>query len=59
MPLCVHACVHVCVHTHAAVKLGVPLMSEVIKQSKLVGYPRSKTREWAMEPFTSRSMVSV
>ena len=52
-------CVSVCVCTYAVVKLGIPLMSEVIKQSKRVGSPRSKTREWAGEPFTSTSTVSV
>ena len=65
MPLCGCVCArarahtHTHTHTHAAVKLGIPLMSEVIKQSKRVGSPRSKNREWAREPFTSRSMVSV
>lgn len=53
MPVCVCACV--CV----AVKFGIPLMSEVIKQSEWAGDSRSKNREWAMEPFTSRSVVSV
>lgn len=52
-------CVCVCTLALAAVKFGIPLMSEVIKQSKLVGDSRSKNREWAKEPFTSRSMVSV